>query len=295
MDVLLTTFFGVAMAVELARQLRNGPRAALVPAALGALALTVLLTFVRGGFGREKILGRLLMPVGLFWLGLFALAVFELRCGRRGRAALFGALFLGFGTLGSMPLGTELVRSLESRLPQPDPAARYEAVLVLGGGTRLDPWRRPELGPAGDRLRKGAALWHEGRVETLVASGFSPPPFGLGKLSAHTVELWRQMGVPPGATRQLDFPKNTREEIAAFRALAEAEGWQRMGVVSSAWHLPRALALAERAGLEVTPLPADHWAGPLASADPLWFVPQRYGFALLDIWAWETLGRWLGR
>lgn len=295
MDVLLAAFLGVGAAVELGLRRRDGLRALAWPAGLGFVALILVLLSINGGFGREKVLARLIMPAGLFWLSLAALAYVEARRRSFGRAALLGVAFVAFATLGSVPVGGRLVRSLEARIPAADPEARYEAIFVLGGGTGLSPGRRPQLGAAGDRLRLAARLWHEGRARTLVASGFSPPPYGLGKLSAHTVELWGQMGVPVEATCQLDFPKNTREEIAAYVELAKQEGWTRMGLISSAWHLPRAMALAGRAGLNVTPIPADHLSGPAGELHALWLIPQRAGFSLVDIFAWETLGRWLGR
>ena len=294
--LLVCTGAAVASAVEAALALRRRRTRIALGAAIGAFTLiAVVLALSRMGFGEQKVLARLIMPAGLLWLALFAAAVTALRLGhRRGAAAAFG-LFVAYSIAGSVPLGRALVRRLERAIPPAPANARFEAVFVLGGGTQLGRGGAPQLGPAGDRVRLAAALWHQGRTPLLVASGRSPPPYGLGNLADHTVELWGQMGVPRDATLTLGG-RNTSEEVAAYAELARAQGWARTGLVTSAWHLPRAMAQAKRQGFEVTPLPADFRAGrPRRALHPVFVVPQRAGFELIEIAAWEYLGRWLGR
>ena len=52
------------------------------------------------------------------------------------------------------------------------------------------------------------------------------------------------------------FPKarNTEEEAQ----MIAAAGFRRIRLVTSAWHMPRAKMLFERAGLEVVPAPTDY-------------------------------------
>ncbi len=262
-----------------------------------ALALLVgLAVVVPGDFAAQKVVARLAMPTGLLTLLGFGLAVYDLRTGRPARAAWSFGLWGLFLLSGSVVVGSALVAPLEDQTAADDPSAPFDAVFVLGGGTRLGPGREPQLGTAGDRLRKGAALWHAGRTRYLVASGFGPPPYGAGDLSATTAAIWNELGVPDEAIVRLGEPVNTAEEIAAYRKIADERGWARMGLVSSAWHLPRALALARKAGLEVVPLPCDHRSyprdGPFHS---FWLLPQREGFELVDIGLYERLGRALGR
>lgn len=292
--VLAFSLLAVAAAVEAAA--RAGPRRRL---ALGAsvVSLGSAVAFLAfGGFEARKVAAHLLMPAGAVWVALFALTALDARRRRWRRGALSLCAFLLYTAAGSVPLGYVLVRGLEAEVPAPpERATAFDAAFVLGGGVGVSPAGEPELGAAGDRLRLAAELWREGRAETLVASGFSPPPFGLGDLAALTREIWVDAGVPRRAIVELSDPTDTRSEIRAYVELARARGWRRLALVSSAWHLPRALELAREAGLEVVPFAADHRAARPPQPSALWAIPQRGGFELTHIWAWERLGRALGR
>jgi len=87
---------------------------------------------------------------------------------------------------------------------------------------------------------------------------------------------------------------NTRDEIRAYARLQAWYGWKRMALVSSAAHLPRAMALASRAGLAFTPLGADR-LGRVHTFQLHFLVPQGSAFMISQLACWEYLGRWLGR
>lgn len=293
--ILLAVAGGILSFVETLYALRTErPFAATLAAFSTFVLVAAVATLGRDGFAEQKIIARLVMPAGLFWLALFGIAALTLRIGHTLLGLSLAFLFVAYTALGSVLLGNVLVRQLERSVSHADPTLRFEAVFVLGGGTKLGPRREPQLGPAGDRLRRAAELWNAGRAERLVASGFSPPPFGLGDIAAHTVSLWEDMGVATASTTTLPGA-NTSQEMAAYAKLARSKGWRRMGLVSSAWHLPRAMALADRHGLELTALPADHRSGPELDLHPLWLIPQRTGFELVEIAVWENIGRWVGR
>ena len=260
------------------------------------LAVGVLLP---DSFGNQKIAGRLLMPAGLLWMLLFTVFALDLREGKARRAILSGFAFFLFSAVGSEPLGAFLIERIESSYVRSDEDREakqtFDAVFVLGGGTQLGPNGQPELGSSGDRVRLAAELWHAKRAELIVVSGQSPPPFNLGDLSAHTQQLLVALGVPSSKIHRLSEPRNTSEEIKAYSKLAKTEGWQNMGLISSAWHLPRALKHAEKVGLEVTPLPANHRSGPPDGLEAIDLIPNRSGFELIEIWAWESLGQAVGR
>jgi uncharacterized SAM-binding protein YcdF (DUF218 family) len=103
------------------------------------------------------------------------------------------------------------------------------------------------------------------------------------------------MGIPEGAIVQVREPlRTTSDEIARYKALVEERGWKRVGLVSSAWHLPRALALCREQGLEVVPIPANHRGRP-AWPSPAYLVPQFDGFLDVQFACKEYLGRLVGR
>ena len=69
--------------------------------------------------------------------------------------------------------------------------------------------------------------------------------------------------------------RDTTENAALSVAMLKAAGVTRIALVSNGWHLPRAVPLFEKQGLEVTPAPmAFSTAAPAAWAD---FLPGSLG------------------
>ncbi|HEX9081835.1 MAG TPA: ElyC/SanA/YdcF family protein [Holophagaceae bacterium] len=250
-------------------------------------------------FTLQKTLGLLAMPAGLFWLLLGATGFLCLRRNQRLAGWTLCGLALIYALIGNIYVGSALMTRLEAGVPAVDLArlAPMDAVFVLGGGTEQDPFGGPQLGQAGDRVLLAARLWHAGKARILVASGMSRDS-ATGKvrdLGQETRQLWRDLGIPDSAIRVVATPCwNTREEIAADRALQQREGWSRIGLLTSAWHLARARALAKRAGLEAIPLGSD-WQGRPHPFQVQMLVPQSQGFEQVQKACWEWLGRRAGR
>lgn len=244
-----------------------------------------------------KLLGMLCMPTGLLWLGLALAAAWAFRRRLRGLGAFLVVLFLGFTLAGNVQVGAWLMGRLESEVPPlSENGAPFDALFVLGGGSQIDDQGRPLLSTGGDRIIEAARLWHAGRATCLVASGASDDaPAGRRNLGAETRAIWVSLGIPSTAIRVLEEPCFiTRQEIQAYGRLKTREGWRRVGLVSSAWHLPRALALARREGLAVVPVPSDRRGR--ISRFHLWhLIPQEEGFQKSQLACWEHLGRLAGR
>src|SRR5205085_6891262 len=89
------------------------------------------------------------------------------------------------------------------------------------------------------------------------------PMFGSGTQTeaeaARTVlEEW---GVPESAILVETRSKNTAENGAFSRDVLATRGIQRVLLVTSAYHMPRAVAAFRRAGLQVSPSPTDIQTG----------------------------------
>jgi uncharacterized SAM-binding protein YcdF (DUF218 family) len=249
------------------------------------------------GLGLQKLLGCLFMPSGMVWLGLLIATIWAWKRKLGGLRVLLMALFLLDTLAGNRWVGTLLLRRLESRIPALDRnAAPFDAICVLGGGSDLDRQGKPQLEAAGDRIAAAARLYHEGRARTLVASGCSDDDLsGSRNLGQETRQLWLGMGIPSEAILVVDRPcRITREEIAAYREMQKAHDWRRVGLLSSAWHLPRAMTLASRTELMVTPIPADSRSRE-RRFQIQYLIPQERGFTYVHLACWEYLGRWVGR
>lgn len=229
---------------------------------------------------------------------LLVLTLWSWHLRKRAFAILLSCGTLGFTLAGNRRLGERLVSALESQVPVVDVAATkpFDAVFVLGGGTNLDPRGEPEFGIAGDRIALAARLWHMGKARMLVASGNSQDGIdGLRDLAQETRTLWRGLGIPDKAILTVAKPCFiTREEITEYHRLCEQHKWKRVALISSASHLPRAMTLANKAGLQVTPIGADWYsrARPVLLRD---LIPQEHGFHLTHRALWEMIGAKLGR
>jgi uncharacterized SAM-binding protein YcdF (DUF218 family) len=243
----------------------------------------------------QKVGGMLLMPAGLCWLLLLGLTAAALLAGRWWSAGLACAAWLLYTASGSIWLGTALLASLEGQvLPGPDLATvePFDAVFVLGGGTERMPDGSPSLGEAGDRVLIAARLHLAGKAPVLVTGGSSID--GARDLGSEVRSLWRGVGVSDSAVVLEPLPRITRDEIARYHALAQERGWKRVGVISSAWHLPRVLDHCRRLGWTVVAIPGDARSRPYPTQF-LYFIPQSRGFDYVQTACWERLGRLIGR
>ena len=235
----------------------------------------------------RKAFALLMMPVGLLWIALIA-AWLRWRKEPQLKWGL-GLLMIAYTLAGNGAIGSALMRNLEApyqhlRPLQSEPG--FDAVFVLGGGTRLTPSFEAQLGPSGDRVRLGAALYTAGLTRRLVTSGSG---FYIRDVTQETTALWRLMGVPDTSIHKLPDARNTAQEIGLYADLIRRQGWRRVGLVTSARHMRRAQALARRHRLTMEPLPADFRAGP-GGPDFLALIPDGHGFHTVGEACWEYLG-----
>lgn len=237
----------------------------------------------------RKSIALLLMPCGLLWLGLTAVTLFAWLRHRR-LALACGALWLALTVLGNAPLSTWMMRGWVAPYADIDPrqGETLDAIWILGGGAQHDPVRGAIGGQAADRLLMAARCYRHGRSPLLVCSGRA---FGVADQDPTVpgLLLLEDLGVPNQALLNIRAPSITSEEIRALATVQAEYGWQRVGVLSSAWHLPRAERLCRRNGIEAEFLPA----GPLRTQHahhPWWIIPSAGALDRMQVLCWEWLG-----
>ena len=206
----------------------------------------------------KKILAALILPpAGPILLALFGLWLLRAKSRRwqHGGAALATLSLLGLLVLSLPVVGNALMAPLEPHPPiAPEQLRRVQAIVILGGGSYF---AAPEYG--GDtvshytleRLRYGARLGRESSLPVLVTGG---APFG-GRAEAESMReaLEREFGIK---VRWVETASRDTAENARLSApLLKAAGVTRIALVSHGWHLPRAIELFEKQGIEVTPAP----------------------------------------
>lgn len=266
--------------------------------------ISALMAAVGAGIGlasdilAQKMLALLVMPAGFAWVMLIVASVVAWRTATRRLALLVSTAALLYTLAGNGWLGDALMISLERQVPPHDleRQAPFDAVFVLGGGTEFSDADGPLFGGGGDRVALAARFWHAGKARTLVVSGNSIGGMERDRdLGEETTVLLRGLGVDERAIRRIHTTAvNTTQETRAYAELIRSEGWTRVGLVTSAWHLPRALRLARQAGFDPVPLSADR-RGRFRGWSPYWLIPQDHGFDRVHRASWEYLGMLVGR
>lgn len=248
-----------------------------------------------------KILSQMVYPL-LASLLLAAGAGILLWRGRRRSGALLLAVALGWLWLWSTPVvGDWLRATLEQRYP-PTPLEQVptaDAIVVLGGGVeaaappgRLD----PNLGAAADRIWHAARLYRAGKAPRVLASGGNLPWSGIERPEASVMaELLQELGVPAAAILREPNSRTTRENRDRSWPILRANGIHRILLVTSALHMPRALALFRATDLEVIPAPTDFEIHSPNNANPLRWLPDAQALADSSRAVKEYLGRWADR
>ena len=208
-----------------------------------------------------------LIPLFIYPLGL-ALVLSILAMGILGLSTRFArfVLFVAVTVLwvASTPIFADyLGLTLESRFPpvaiEATPTA--DAIVVLGGavGGPEPPRITLDLTDAADRVLHAARLYRAGKAPVIVISGGAIPWLGSDIPEAGSIQsLLEEWGVPGASILTESASRNTYENAVFTRQLLAAHGLQRVLLVTSAMHMPRALATFRFAGINVVPAPTDY-------------------------------------
>lgn len=228
-------------------------------------------------------------PLLMFWVAAVGLVL------RRKRRRLGNALAIG-SLLALIALCVPFVSASLLVSLQTEPALTPErfdpkagAIVVLGGDVNpyAPEYGGPTVGPLTlERVRYAAELARQTKLPVLTSGGIiqrNAP--ALADLMKRTLE--RDFGV---AARWAESQSgDTRGNATHSAAILRGAGVSRVYLVTHAWHMPRARAALEAAGLEVVPAPTAFRAWPafrLAS-----FLPSARSLRESS-WA---LHEWLGR
>ena len=105
--------------------------------------------------------------------------------------------------------------------------------------------------------------------------------------------LLEELGVAPQEILKLNGI-NTSEEMENLKKWTDVNPGKRIGLLTSAWHLPRAVRLAKAQGIEVEPIASGFYSQPYAP-DPGIVVPNEYNLIITASAAKEYLARLVGR
>ena len=154
-----------------------------------------------------------------------------------------------------------LLRSLEWQYLPTGELPQAEVIVVLGGGTKPRIAPRPwyEVNEAGDRILYGSWLYKQGKAPLLLVSGGRADWYGEGgnPESEDMTAIAQAMGVPKSAILQEPDSLNTRENAVNTKQILSKKGINKILLVTSALHMPRAMAIFRKLGFEAIAAPTD--------------------------------------
>ncbi|MGA0236068.1 MAG: YdcF family protein [Alphaproteobacteria bacterium] len=220
-------------------------------------------------FALSKVVHWLLDPVH-FLLVVFLIGTL-IRVLNRGMRSRTGQVFqvsvlIAVLALFFLPLGSRMLEPLENRfLPYrlQSEAGRLDGVIVLGGSldlrASLDSAALIQVGSAGDRMLTAIEVLSQTDVDLYLTGGDSSLTNRLEVGESALVAEWLgQQGYDSSRIKVESQSRNTAEHPDALLALFPALKEGKYGLVTSAFHMPRAVGVFKKKGISVVPIPVDY-------------------------------------
>jgi len=214
----------------------------------------------------NKLLPAFVLPIGIVTFLILLAAWKKWRW-----AALLAAAGLLAASTGVV--ANALLQPLEDAYPARSIGSLPEAdaVLVLGG--IMSPAKEvgfvPEWAESVERFEAGVLIVQRDKARLLLFTGDTRGSEGTA-LQREALER----GVPRERTAVIGTVGNTADEAAQLKRYAAQHRLKRVVLVTSAWHLPRAMRLFKNAGVELTPFPVDYRGLPNRQLPYLDWIPN---------------------
>jgi uncharacterized SAM-binding protein YcdF (DUF218 family) len=218
----------------------------------------------------SKLLPLLVYPLGLSCL-LVLLAILRLFQTSRKRSqplvqgCLIAAVLILW--LSSTSLSSKLILGSLERQFQEFSAIETlppaDAIVVLGGATAgvSPPRLYPEVTDAGDRLIEAVRLYRSGKAPKILLSGgriqWQPSAIPLPSEAEDMEVLLQLFGIPDTALILEPNSLNTYQNAINTQKLLTQNHLNQILLVTSAFHMPRALAIFQKLGIDAIPAPTD--------------------------------------
>ena len=133
----------------------------------------------------------------------------------------------------------------------------YDAIIVLG--QRIPEGQVPQ--ELVKRVEKAAQCWVDGLAPAVIPCGGQRPDEEAPEAMV-MAQLLEQCGLPPSIIRPETESLNTEQNLANAWAMISGWGGQAALVVTSDYHMPRALAVCRDLGIKAKGIPVPTPGGP---------------------------------
>jgi uncharacterized SAM-binding protein YcdF (DUF218 family) len=211
-------------------------------------------------FVLSKLLGVFAYPSNVaILIGILGLLLLPTRFARGGRRLAFVSLVV-LAILGLSPVGNLLIIPLENRFPPWDAArGAPDGIIVLGGVIDASsPSNQIMLNESAERLTVVPDLARRYPNARILFSGGSGALIGDGGAEAGAAaRLLESLGISLDRVILEDRSRNTVENAVYSKLIAHPKRGERWLLVTSAFHMPRAIGVFRKVGFPVEPYPVD--------------------------------------
>ncbi|MES2594019.1 MAG: YdcF family protein [Verrucomicrobiota bacterium] len=202
------------------------------------------------------------------------------------------------------PLTAWLLLGLEDKYPsiKVADAPTADAIICLGGSAApsLTEPTRVNFNSNVDRVTSSLGLLAQGKAPVMIVTGGAYKEKGEWYSEADMVVAYLK------DTLKLTLPiesigrcADTHDEAVKIAVMAKERGWNNVLLVTSAAHLPRAVAVFTKAGVKVQPIPCDYISSFKTMGDDSWVhLPQLGSIQGITSWLHEMIGlavyKWRG-
>src|SRR3954471_7450497 len=242
-------------------------------------------------FVLSKILRFFALPSNLMvLLGIIGFVLLFTRRRRMGQGIMAASL-LALAVAGWSPLGNWLMGGLEDRFPAWNAARGAPSGIIILGGA-ISPEVSKERGSialneAAERMTAAADLARRYPAARIVFSGGSGNLGGGIAEAEFVLPLFESFGIAPERVALEGRSRNTAENARFTKELVQPKPGDRWLLVTSAYHMPRAIGVFRRQGFAVEAYPVD-WR--TAAEDSSAFSSLSAGLARTD----TALREWVG-
>jgi len=230
-----------------------------------------------------KIIWFLIQPSSLFAITLMlAATLWGTRVGFR---LLVGGL-LALIVFGLAPISDALLLPLENRFGRADldRGTSITGVVVLGG-VKQRPFKPPRelagLIDTAERITEAIALARRFPEARIVFAGDTDETSTIGR-------LFEALGIPKDRITLASRSRDTYENALIAKRLVNPGAHERWLLITSAWHMPRAMGCFRKVGFPVEPWPVDYRTSGRIEAHLHDSIPK--GLRQTDIAAKEYVG-----
>lgn len=242
---------------------------------------------------------ELAQPLCVIWLllGLWLLRVLLSR--RWGSLWMPATSWLLLTVISCTPLASVLLAGLENESPKVrlNQLAAADAILCLGGGVEpsLSEPTGFHLKVSADRLSTALALAAAGKAPLLILGGGGYPHEGRTFSEADAVrDYLADDDHLKIQLHSLGVCSDTHDEALKVAALMKQRGLKRLLLVTSASHMPRAMAVFRKTEVQTIPVPCNYLSSLNHLGDLHWFHwPSYHGFEIFGFWMHEIIGHYV--